>query len=100
MGIGVDRFPDKYKGRFDICTGSGCFLPNHVPYTAFDDCHSTLKTNGYFVTAVRKVLWDKGEKHGYRDQIDRMIKEGKFKLIKTIEFSRGMKDGIDLFAEQ
>lgn len=100
MGIGLDKFPDKYKGKFDVCTASGVFLPNHAPPTAMDDCHATLKPNGYFVPAMRAYLYEQGEKHGYRDQIDQMIADGKFKLVKTKRFQRGYEGGLEMFAIQ
>ena len=81
--MGLDQFPDKFKGRFDICTASGVWMPNHIPPQGMEDCYATLKPNGYFITAMRECLWAKGEQHGYRDQIDKMIEEGKFKLVKT-----------------
>ena len=100
FGNGVDQFPDKYKGRFDAVTASGVFLPNHMPPQALEDCHACLKTGGHFVTAIRTYLWVQGEKHGYRDKLDEMFNKGQLKLIGTKEFSRGHKDGIEMFSEQ
>ena len=99
MGRGVSKFPKKYKGRFDLCTASGVFLPNHMPPSAFEDCHAVLKKGGLFVTAVRKALWAPGEKHGFRDKLDKMFAKGNFKVVGTKEFKRGHKDRIALFAQ-
>ena len=100
FGRGVDKFPSKYKHRFDVCCASMVFLKNHMPPEALDDCHATLKTGGHFVTAMRSYLWVKGEECGFRDHVEMMIDDGKFKLVKTEQFTRGIKDTIiPLFKE-
>ena len=60
MGRGVDQFPDALKGRFDIVTASGVFLPGHMPNEALDDCHAALKVGGLIVTAMRMSMWTDG----------------------------------------
>ena len=80
FGNGVDAFPDKFKGKFDCCTASGVWMPNHMPTSAMDDMHCSLKIGGYLVTAMRSYLYVDGEKHGYKDKMDELIREGKFRL--------------------
>ena len=99
FGNGVDVFPAKFKGKYDCCTASGVFLPNHMPPSAMDDIHCSLKTGGYFVTAMRAFLFCDGEKHGYKDKIEELIQQGKFKLVSKVDFTRGVKTGIELMAE-
>ena len=52
-GMGLDKFPDDLKGRFDLVTSCGVWLEGHIPNAGFDDCHAALKPGGYFVTAMR-----------------------------------------------
>jgi hypothetical protein len=75
-------------------------MPNHMPPAAMDDIHCSLKSGGYFVTAMRAFLYVDGEKHGYKDKIEELIKDGKFKLVRKGDFTRGYKDGHELFSEQ
>jgi hypothetical protein len=91
LGMGEEVFPAKFKGKFDCCTASGVFLPDHMPAAAMDDMHSCLKTGGYFVTAMRKYLFVEGEPLGYKDKINEMVREEKFKLVTQGEFIRGNK---------
>lgn len=100
LGVGVDQFPDKFKRKYDCACASGVFMPNHMPPSAMDDVHASLKTGGSFVTAMRANLYVQGEEHGYYDKIHSLIDSGKFKMVKTGQFTRGYKDGNSLFAEQ
>ena len=95
LGMGVDAFPAKLKGKFDCCTASGVFLPNHMPPAAMDDIHCCLKPGGYFVTAMRSYLFEDGEKHGFKDKMNEMVRAGKFKFVSQGEFMRGNKGNKD-----
>jgi hypothetical protein len=75
-------------------------MPNHMPPSAIDDIHCSLKTGGYFVTAMRSYLFVDEEKHGYKDKINELIRDGKFRLHSQGDFTRGYKGGIDLFKEE
>ena len=99
FGQGVDAFPDHLKGKFDCCCASGVFMPNHMPTAAMDDIHSSLKTGGYFITAMRSYLWQDGEEHGYKDKVEELIKAGKMKLVSKGDFVRGFKEATGLFKE-
>ena len=61
FGVGLDKFPAKHHGKYDCCCASGVFVPNHMPPAAMDDIHISLKTGGYFVTAMRSYLFEDGE---------------------------------------
>lgn len=100
LGVGVDQFPAKFKNKYDCACASGVFMPNHMPPDAMDDVHAALKSGGHFVTAMRANLYVEGEQHGYYDKIQNLIEEGKFRILKTGNFTRGYKDGHALFAEQ
>lgn len=69
LGMGVDQFPAKFKNKYDCACASGVFMPNHMPPSAMDDIHASLKTGGHFVTAMRANLYVEGEEHGYYDKI-------------------------------
>ena len=97
FGLGVSVYPDHLKRQFDVVTASGVFLPKHIPKEGMDDVHASLKTGGYFVTAMRSYLYVNGETEGYKDKIDELIAEGKFKLVRTKKFMRGAVDGSGLF---
>ena len=97
FGSGV--FPEKLIGKFDCCCASGVFVPNHMPPSAMDDIHISLKPGGFFITAMRSYLWVDGEQHGYKDKVEQLIKEGKMKLVDKGHFTRGYKGGIEMFSE-
>jgi SAM-dependent methyltransferase len=102
LGQGVERFPAKYKNRFDLVTGTGCFLPKHVPSLAFDDAHSALKVGGIFCFTLRSNLWEDGHDLGYKDAINNLVADGKMKFLDHVskDFWRGKEKGIGLFERQ
>ena len=61
MGQGVSEYPNYLKNQYDVVTASGVFMPDHMPKDAMDDIHASLKTGGYFVTAMRGTLYVNGE---------------------------------------
>lgn len=73
MGSGTDLFPEDLKEKFDLVTASGVFLKGHIPATAMDDCHAALKTNGFFVTAMRSLYYEHGVEEGYREKLDELV---------------------------
>ena len=73
FGMGLDKYPEDLKGRFDLVTGSCVWCPGHIPNIGFEDIHASLKPNGYFVTPIVKCYWVNGEKEGYKDKIDEMV---------------------------
>ena len=97
---GVDQLPNEWKGRYDIVVASGVFLEGHIPAAGFDDAHALCKTGGYFITSIRKQYWENGHEFGYKDKIDELVSAGKFELVKTWTFMRGVADSEDpLFVE-
>ena len=98
MGQGVDVYPDYLKNQYDVVTASGVFMPDHMPKEGMDDIHASLKKGGYFVTAMRGTLYVNGEAQGYKDKIDELIAQGKFKLVREKRFMRGTSDGTGLYA--
>ena len=100
LGQGVDKFPDEYKGQFEIVTASGVFLKSHMPARAMEDCHAALKTYGFFVTAMRSIYWEFGNEEGYREQLEKLVAENKLKLVATHTFMRGVEGETGLFLPQ
>ena len=91
IGMGLDKFPEDLKNRFDIVTAAGVWLEGHIPASGLDDAFAALKTGGYLVSATRSYIWVKGEKGGYKDLIDKYIDEGRVELIHTETWTQGVK---------
>ena len=53
LGLGLDKYPEDLKGKFDLVVAGGVFLEGHIPCSGFDDVHASLKTNAFFVTGMR-----------------------------------------------
>ena len=100
FGKGVENLPKDLLGSYDLVMGSGVFLDGHIPATGFDDAHAMCKPGGYFITSIRRSYYEKGEEHGYRDKLDELEAAGKFKIVKTWEFMRGIKGAEDPIFEE
>ena len=90
LGMGLDKFPDELKGKFDMVTAAGVWITGHIPVAGIEDAHAALKTGGYMVSGTRSMYWVNGEKEGYKDKIDEMIAAGKFKLLHVNEWTHGV----------
>ena len=90
FGMGVEKFPTEHKDRYDVVTASGCLSKGHIPNSGLDDIHAALKVGGYMVTAFRTFYLVLGEENGFREKLDAMEQDGKFKLIKSQDFMRGL----------
>lgn len=100
FGRGVENLPDEMVMQYDVVMGTGIFMDGHIPGAGMDDAHALLKTGGHFVTCMRRCYYENGEEHGYKDKLDELIAAGKFEIMKTWEFMRGIKDAQDpIFAE-
>lgn len=102
LGQGVDAFPDKYKNKFDLVTGTGVFLAKHIPSAAFEDAHAALKIGGIFCFTLRANLWTDGHELGYKDAVNKLVAEGKMEFLHhaSKDFWRGREDGVGLFERQ
>ena len=99
-GMGVDKFPDHMKNRFDIVTSANTFVPGVIPCGGFDDAYVALKVGGHFVTSYRKFLDTPGDVAGYRDTLDRLEQAGKWKRVYESTHMRGNNNsGVDLWTE-
>lgn len=90
FGSGLEKFPNEHKDRYDIVTASGCLSKGHIPNSGLDDIHASLKVGGHLVAAFRTFYLQPGEENGFREKLDAMEAEGKFKLVKQYDFMRGL----------
>ena len=99
LGLGVDKFDDDLKGKFDLVTAGGVFMKGHLPPAGMDDIHAALKRGGYFVTGMRSYYWVDGQEDGFKDKAEELIAAGKFKLVHKGTCMRGVKGEIAIFEE-
>lgn len=90
FGMGVDKFPEEHKDRYDIVTASGCLSKGHIPKEGLDDIHAALKVGGYLVAGWRTFYLTPGEENGFYEKLDEMVTAGKFTLTRRNEFLRGL----------
>ena len=90
FGMGVDRFPEEHKERYDVVTASGCLSKGHIPNSGIDDIHLSLKVGGYFCAGWRTFYLTPGEENGFYEKLEAMVAEGKFTLVRRYEFLRGL----------
>ena len=100
FGKGVVKFYQDMLGKYDVVTSTGCFLEGHIPASCFEEAHALLKPGGHFVTAMRSEYFISGQKEGYKDKLDEMVAEGKFKLLKVWTFKRGIAGATDPMFEE
>ena len=85
LGLGLDKWPEDLKNRFDMVTASGCFMSGHIPNAGFDDIHASLKTGGFFVASMRSTYWTDGK---FKDKTEEMTASGQFKMVHTTTYLR------------
>ena len=83
LGNGLDKYPDELKNNFDLVIACGSFLEGHIPDAGLDDIHASMKTNAHFIVAFKDCYWVDGMKEGYKEKCDKMVAEGKFKMVHT-----------------
>ena len=97
---GVSNLPAEWVGSFDLVMASGVFLEGHIPAAGFEDAHALCKTGGHFITSMRKQYYVDGHEYGYKEKLDEMVSAGKFAILKTWTFMRGVPNAEDpLFVE-
>mmetsp|Transcript_97334 Transcript_97334/g.133919 ORF Transcript_97334/g.133919 Transcript_97334/m.133919 type:complete len:220 (+) Transcript_97334:121-780(+) len=88
--LGCNKMPAEYNAKYDVVLGSGVYMKGHFPAAAFDDIYTALKPGGFHVFGIREMYWTMGEEMGYRDKVQKMIDEGKWELVCTDAFWRGV----------
>ena len=69
---------------------TGVFMDIHLPSVGFDEAHAMLKTGGHFITSIREHYYVDGHELGYKERINEMVAEGKWQIVKTWTFKRGI----------
>jgi predicted TPR repeat methyltransferase len=53
FGMGLDKFPQEHRDRYDVVTASGCLSKGHIEKNGLDDIHAALKVGGYMIAGWR-----------------------------------------------
>lgn len=89
---GVENLPKELLGQHDIVMATNVFAKGHIPAAGFDDAYALCKPGGYFVTSLRRYFLERGEHDvGYREKLEQLQADGKFKILRTWEFERGVQ---------
>ena len=75
-----ETFKDEWKNKYHFVTGSGILAENHLDKKVFDEILLALVDNGIciFTTRIEYLT-----KYGYGPYMEKLVNEGKWKLIKT-----------------
>ncbi len=100
FGKGPDQLPADLKNKYDLVMGTGIFMDGHISAAGFDEAHAMLKTGGHFITAIRSYYYVDGHEYGYKERIQQLVDSGRWEIIKTWTFMRGIAGAEDpLFRE-
>ena len=80
-----DTYPEKLRNRFDIVTASGILAENHLDCSVFEEMILSLKQGGIAIFATRTEYLTK---YNYANYINKLVEEGKWKLVKENTFAR------------
>ena len=100
FGMGVHRLPANKLKQFDCVVASGVWLDGHIPAVGMEDCHALLRKGGLFITAMRSQYWVKGQREGYKDKMNELVKEGKLERVEVKKFFRGIENAEAKMFEQ
>ena len=93
--------PRDLLNKYDLVLASGVFTDGEIPATGFEDAHALCKPGGYFISSQRSKYYVNGESHGFKDKLDELVAAGKFRVVKTWKYMRGIKNQPEsIFAEQ
>ena len=84
----------KQDKDYDVICAAGALLPGHIPNGCFELFHGYLKVGGYFINSAYADLQEPGHECGYYEAMDPLIKQGKYKLVKKIDYLKWK--GIDV----
>jgi predicted TPR repeat methyltransferase len=92
--LGYGNFPtEETKEQYDLVTAAGVFWKGHMPREGMEEIHGYLKPGGYFITAMRDFYYTEGESEmRYYSQINKMLDEKQFELVKKYTFKRGLSN--------
>jgi predicted TPR repeat methyltransferase len=84
--LGVpETFPLKYHNKYDVVTASGILADNHLDCPVFEEMLLALKTGGIvtFTSRIEYLVT-----YGYGAYMDKLEREGKWKLLKKEEYTK------------
>lgn len=56
-------------------------MEGHIPSTGFDDVYASLKTGGHLVINFKEEDWIEGAKEGFKEKLDLLFADRKFKIV-------------------
>ncbi len=80
-----ETYPKEFQGRFDAITAAGILAEGHLGPEVFDEMLLSLKPNGYAIFTTRTMYL---EQYGYGKRMDEIEKEGRWKKVKEVTFTR------------
>ena len=88
--IGCDEYPQETLNRFDLVSILGSIVPKHLPYNCFELLLPLIKKGGMVAFAARDLFWnDDSEDVFYKREMNKLVGEGKYVLLKKEGYSRG-----------
>ena len=78
-------FPKEYHNRFDAITAAGILAEGHLGPEVFEEFLLALKTKGFAIFTTRTMYL---EKYSYGARMDEIEKEGRWKKVKEVTFTR------------
>ena len=80
-----ETFPQEYHNHFDAITAAGILAEGHLGPVVFEEFLLSLKTNGFAIFTTRTMYL---EKYNYGARMDEIEKEGRWKKVKEVTFTR------------
>jgi len=80
-----ESYPQEFHGRFDAITAAGILAEGHLGPEVFDEMLLSLKPNGYAIFTTRTMYL---EQYSYGKRMDEIEKEGRWKKVKEVTFTR------------
>lgn len=101
--IGLEPMEPTFLNRFDGAVATGCYLDGHFSFESFKEIIPCLVVGGVFIFSMRDLYFTEGQPAGYKEEIDRLCKEGiieiaerynyvKYAGIKKDEFNRNFEE--------
>jgi predicted TPR repeat methyltransferase len=81
-----DKFPDEFKGRFDIVVAAGILAQGHLDSSVFQEMLMSAKGPGTMIifTTRESYLND----YGYQEAMDALVTDNKWKYVDVFDFYR------------
>lgn len=91
-----ESFPDQFKNKFDIVTGSGILCEGHVSTRVLEEMLLALKQGGYAIFTCRTVFLTELK---ISDKVKELDDAGKWKKVEewTFEKNEKLKEAVGRF---